>query len=120
MKFCSECQQCYDDSIAACELKSHGLLSPSRPGSRRQIEGYEINSRIESDSPYEIFSATHLASENKVKIKFIRTGENDTGLRVDLQNYLKIDHSGCLHVLEFERLGEDEFFVVFEFQIVLF
>ncbi len=114
MKVCSECQRCYDDSIANCSFEDHGTLTDARDGDCTLVEGYEINSQIESDSPVELFRATHLDSKKSVLIRIIKADNSSAELRNEMQSYANISHPNLAPIFECGELENKEVYVVSE------
>ena len=83
-----------------CEVEGHVALNQARVSDSNLIEGYEIVARIESDSPIEVFRATHQDSNKSVLIRFIRTYDSKTELRKELQSYTKISHQNLSRIFE--------------------
>lgn len=114
MKVCSECQRCYDDSSVNCSFEDHGTLADERSGDCTLVEGYKIDSQIESDSPVEIFRATHLASEKSVLIRIINADNSSAELRNELQSYVNISNLNLAVIFEFGKLETEEIYIVSE------
>ncbi len=114
MKICSVCQQCYDDSIAKCDLEDHGTLTQARSGNCNLVEGYKIKTKIESGSPVELYRATHLASEKNVLIRFIAVEVSSAELLDDLRSVVNLSHPSLARVFEFGNLEDKDIFIVFE------
>ncbi len=104
MKICSVCRQCYDDSVTNCSADDNGSLLQARDGNRLLVEGYKIDFRIEPDSPFELYKATHLASEKSVLIRFIKTDDSSGELQKELESVAAINHPNLARVYEFGKI----------------
>ncbi len=115
MKVCSDCLRCYDDSIENCDSADHTALTPdARNGDCLQVEGYRIDSQIESGSPVELYEATHIDSGKSVLIRFIRADNEKTKLHDELQKVSLINHPNLARVFESGEHSENEIYVVLE------
>lgn len=114
MKVCSNCLKCYDDSIETCPAEGHPMLTDLRSGDPLVIEGYRIDSQIESDSPVVRFRATHLASGKKVSAEFISREDSASALEDEMRAAADLVHPNIARVFDFGEVSKDELFVLYE------
>lgn len=114
MKICSVCRKCGDDSVTACSADDGGSLVQARNGDRLPVKGYRLDFRIEPDSPFELYKATHLDSEKSVLIRFIKTEDSGGEVQKELESAAAINHPNLARVYEFGKIFDDEFYAVSE------
>ena len=77
MKVCSVCRRCYDNFDTLCVDQTHPALSETHPGGREIVEGYSLDTQIESGLKGEVFQAHQLATNAPCIIRLIKTSEKE-------------------------------------------
>lgn len=71
MRVCAVCLRCYDDAVGNCLIENHNPLSDGRPGSCEFIPNYKVESLVEINDLYEVYSAVNYTNNELYIIKVI-------------------------------------------------
>lgn len=71
MRVCAVCLRCYEDAVGNCLIENHNPLSDGRPGSCEIIPSYKIESLVEINDLYEVYSAVNHTNNEICVIKII-------------------------------------------------
>ncbi len=115
MKICAVCRRCYDDATDRCRDDDHPQLTLLREGDLSLIEGYRLESLLETEPAGHAFRARQIASgkECRIRLLSLSVGESEKFVN-EARTAMGLYHPNVADIYDAGTVDGGDVFVVSE------